>query len=493
MPARWSEQLDSALVRSAYDVIVIGSGPNGLAAANVAARRGLSTIVIEARDTIGGGLRSAELTLPGFVHDVCSSVHPMAVASPFFRELPLGEHGLEWITPKAAAAHPLDSGEAVMVYNDIDRTAAALGVDQRRYQRAIGAIARDWLLLERDILAPIGFPSHPLSFARFGLPALLPAQLYSRLTFSTARARALFAGCAAHSVLPLSAPGSTAVGLVLASVGHAHGWPVARGGSQSIADALVANLRAHGGEIITGVNVERHDQLPKAEVVLFDTSPRAMAKIMRDRFPSGFSGKLNRYSYGPGAFKVDWALSAPIPWQARECGDAATVHVGGTLEEIAVAECAPWRGECAERPFVLVTQPTVVDGSRAPAGKHTAWGYCHVPNGSTMDMTERIEAQIERFAPGFRDTILARSVRSPSTIERENENLVGGDVGGGSNELVNLIFRPTWRRYATPVRGVWLCSAATPPGGGVHGMCGYHAAMTALAGDSHGSNGNRAS
>jgi phytoene dehydrogenase-like protein len=480
-------------VRSAYDVVVIGSGPNGLAAAIVAARRGLWTVVLDAHDTIGGGLRSAELTLPGFVHDVCSSVHPMAVASPFFRDLPLSQHGLEWITPTAAAAHPLDGGDAVILYNDPERTAAALGVDQRRYLRTVGAIARDWHRLERDILGPIGFPQHPLSFARFGLPALLPAQVYARLSFSTARARALFAGCAAHSILPFCAPGSAAVGLALAAAGHARGWPVARGGSRSIADALAATLRSHGGEIVTGINVERHEQLPKAEVLLFDTSPRAMAKIMGDRFPHGFAASLERYRYGPGAFKVDWALSAPIPWKARECHDATTVHVGGTLDEITAAETAPWRGECAERPFVLVTQPSIVDDSRAPAGKHTAWGYCHVPNGSTVDMTARIEAQIERFAPGFRDTILARSVRSPSTIERENQNLVGGDVGGGSNALFNLIFRPTWRRYATPIHGVYLCSAASPPGGGVHGMCGYHAAMTALAGGGHGDSGNRTS
>ena len=481
------EELDSAPVRSAYDVVVIGSGPNGLAAAIVAARRGLSTVVLEANDTIGGGLRSAELTLPGFVHDVCSSVHPMAVASPFFRELSLGQYGLEWITPTAAAAHPLDGGDAVMLYNDVARTAASLGGDERRYRRTLGAIASAWPRLERDILGPIGFPEHPFTFARFGLPALLPAQVYARLSFSTGRARAFFAGCAAHSVIPLSAPGSTAIGLALAAAAHARGWPVARGGSQSIADALAAALRAHGGEIVTGINVERYEQLPAAGITLFDTSPRAMAKVMGDRFPRRFTASLERYRYGPGAFKVDWALSAPIPWQARECQEAATVHVGGTLDEIAAAEAAPWRGECAERPFVLVTQPSVVDRSRAPAGRHTAWGYCHVPNKSTFDMTGRIEAQIERFAPGFRDTILARSVRSPATIERENANLVGGDVGGGSNELSNLVFRPTWRRYATPRRGVYLCSAASPPGGGVHGMCGYHAAVTALAGGRHGS------
>lgn len=469
-------------MRSSYDVVVIGSGPNGLAAAIVAARRGLSTIVLEAHDTIGGGLRSAELTLPGFVHDTCSSVHPMGIASPYFRELALEEHGLEWIIPKAAAAHPLDGGDAVILHNDVHQTASELGPDEKGYERSIGVVARNWNKLERDILGPIGFPSHPIAYARFGLPALVPAQLYARSVFSTTRARALFAGVAAHSILPFTRPGGTAVALALAAVGHARGWPVPRGGAQSIARALAARLRSHGGEIETGVNVERYEQLPKSNVVLFDTSPRAMARIMADRLPSGFARSLERYRYGPGAFKVDWALSAPIPWKSPTCLQASTVHVGGTLEEIAAAESAPWRGECAERPFVLVTQPSVFDDARAPAGKHTAWGYCHVPNGSTVDMTARIESQIERFAPGFKDVILARAVSSPWAIERENPNLIGGDVGGGSNELLNLFFRPTWRRYATPVRGVYLCSAATPPGAGVHGMCGYHAAMAALAG-----------
>jgi phytoene dehydrogenase-like protein len=309
--------------------------------------------------------------------------------------------------------------------------------------------------------------------------------------FSTTRGRALFAGCAAHSILPFSEPGSSAFALALAAVAHAHGWPVARGGSQSIADALVTVLRANGGEVVTGTKIERHEQLPQAGVILFDTSPRVMAAIMGDRFPRGFADRLRRYRYGPGAFKVDWALKAPIPWKSRECLEAATVHVGGTFEEIAAAEAAPWRGECAERPFVLVTQPSVFDPTRAPSGRHTAWGYCHVPNGSTFDMTTRIEAQVERFAPGFRDVIVARSTRGPATIESENENLVGGDVGAGSNDLVNLFFRPTWRRYATPVPGVYLCSAATPPGAGVHGMCGYHAAQAALAGGLHGSDRDR--
>jgi phytoene dehydrogenase-like protein len=467
-------------VRSTYDVVVIGSGPNGLAAAIVAASRGFSTVVLEARDTVGGGLRSAELTLPGFVHDVCSSVHPMAVASPFFRELPLAEHGLTWITPPAAAAHPLERGEAVVLYNDAERTADALGVDRKRYLRTVGAIARDWKSIERDILGPLGIPRHPLSFMRFGLAALLPANAFAGLAFSTPRARALFAGCAAHSMIPFSHAASAAIGLALASVAHAHGWPVARGGSQSIANALASHLRSLGGEIVLEFAVDTHAQLPAAKHVLFDTSPRALSRIMGNRMPVRFSQKLERYPNGPGVFKIDWALSAPIPWKARECADAATVHVGGTLEEIALAEAAPSQGECAERPFVLVTQPSLFDSTRAPSGKHTAWGYCHVPNGSTVDMTSRIEAQIERFAPGFADVIVARAVRSPAIVERDNANCIGGDIGGGSNELLNLFFRPTWRMYSTPINGVHLCSAATPPGAGVHGMSGYHAAMRAL-------------
>lgn len=467
-------------MRSTYDVVVIGSGPNGLAAGIVAAQQGRSVLLIEARETIGGGLRSAELTLPGFVHDVCSSVHPMAVASPFFRGLPLAGQGLTWITPPAAAAHPLDTGDAVVLYNDAVRTADSLGVDGREYLRAIGALGRLWPDIEGDILGPLGFPSHPVSYARFALPALLSATIFARLSFSTVRARALFAGCAAHAIRPLSSPGSAAIAIALAAVAHAHGWPVARGGSQSIADALAAHFRSLGGEIMTGTAIENASQLPAAKSLLFDTSPRAMARIMRDRLPASYVEKLERYPYGPGAFKVDWALSEPIPWKARACLDAATVHVGGTHEEIAESESAPWRGECAERPFVLVTQPSVFDASRAPAGRHTAWAYCHVPNGSTTDMTARIESQIERFAPGFRDTILARAVTTPATMEHDNANLVGGDVGAGSNSLLNILFRPTWRMYGTPARGVYLCSAATPPGAGVHGMCGYHAATLAL-------------
>ncbi len=460
--------------------MVIGAGPNGLAAAIVAAQRGLSSVVIEARETIGGGLRSAELTVPGFMHDVCASVHPMAIASPFFRSLPLARLGLEWITPPAAVAHPLDSGDAVMLWNDIERTIDALGADAAQYRRTVGAIAHDWANLESDLLAPLAFPAHPLSYARFGVQALLPARAYARLAFSTPRARSLFAGCAAHSIVPLSYAGTAAFGLVLAAVAHVYGWPIARGGSQSIANALAAHLRALGGEIVTGTTIEQHQQLPSATHVMFDTSPRALAHIMGTRLPREYAHTLKRYPHGPGVFKIDWALNAPIPWKARECHEAATVHVGGTLEEIAESEAAPWRGECAERPFVLVTQPSLFDASRAPAGHHTAWGYCHVPNGSTVDMTARIEAQMERFAPGFRDVVIARAVHTPSTLQASNANLIGGDIGGGSNDLLNLLFRPTWRQSATPVPGIHLCSAATPPGAGIHGMCGFHAAVRAL-------------
>ena len=463
-----------------YDVVVVGSGPNGLAAGIVAARHGLSVVVIEAHDTIGGGTRTAELTLPGFRHDVCSAVHPMGRASPFFRQLPLHEFGLEWITPPAAAAHPLDGGDAALLGNSLEETVERLGSDGRAYARWIGPIVRQWSELEADILGPIGFPAHPFAYARFGLEALLPATLFAKLAFSSEKARALFAGNAAHSILPLSRLGSAAVGVVLCAVAHRFGWPIPRGGSQAIAEALGGCLRSLGGKIVTGHPVETHRELPTARLVLFDTAPRDMVRILGDRLPGRYRRQLEQYRYGPGAFKIDWALSQPIPWTARECARAATVHVGGTLEEIALSEQAPWKGGHAEKPFVLVTQPSLFDSSRAPPGKHTAWGYCHVPNGSDRSMTDAIELQIERFAPGFRDVILARSVRSPSVLERDNPNLVGGDVGGGSNELVSLLFRPTRRLYSTPARGIYLCSAATPPGGGVHGMCGWNAAMSAL-------------
>jgi phytoene dehydrogenase-like protein len=467
-------------MKQSYDIVVVGSGPNGLAAAIVAARCGLSTVVLEAGKTCGGGTRSAELTLPGFLNDVCSAVHPMAAASEFFRRLPLAEFGLAWITPPTAAAHPLDSGEAVLLTNDVAETARLLGADRSHYLHTIGAIAKRWPAIESNVLGPLKMPEHPVDFGLFGLLALLPANIFAKATFSSVRARALFAGTAAHSIRPLSSPGSAAIGLVLSAVAHAYGWPIPKGGSQAIANALLRYFESLGGEIITEFKVESWRQLPPSRVVLFDTSPRTMARIAADRLPRSYVRALERYPYGPGIFKLDWALNAPIPWKAPDCLTSATVHVGGTLEEIAESERAPWNNRCAEKPFVLVTQPSLFDSTRAPRQKHTAWGYCHVPKGCDVDMTQRIEGQIERFAPGFRDVILCRTARSPSMLESENPNLVGGDVGGGSNELLNLFFRPTWRMYSTPAPGVYLCSASTPPGGGVHGMCGYHAAIRAI-------------
>jgi phytoene dehydrogenase-like protein len=436
-------------------------------------------VLHEANDTIGGGLRSGELTLPGFVHDVCSSVHPMG-PSPFFRSLPLDKHGLEWITPRAAVAHPLDGGDAVVIWNDLERTAESLGSDRQRYLRTIGAVARAWEQLEGDLMSPLGFPARPFSYARFGIQALLPAHGYANAVFTTSRVRSMFAGLAAHSMLPLTNFGSAAVALALGGVAHASGWPVARGGSQSIADALVSSFRSLGGEVRTSSEITTHEQLGEARRLLFDTSPQAMARIMGSRFPDGFSRKLERFPRGPGVFKIDWALNAPIPWAAKECLEASTVHVGGTLAEIAVSEAAPWQGKHAEKPYVLLTQPSLFDSTRAPTGNHTAWGYVHVPNGSTVDMTEAIESQVERFAPGFRDVVIARSVRTTALIEAGNANFIGGDIGTGSLELLHLLLRPTWRHYATPDPRVFLCSAATPPGPGIHGMCGYHAATKAL-------------
>jgi phytoene dehydrogenase-like protein len=463
-----------------YDVVVVGSGPNGLSAAIVAARCGLSTLVVEAEDTIGGGTRSAELTLPGFIHDICSAVHPMAVASPLFRALPLAEHGLEWIVPPVAAAHPLDDGTAAVSTDSLEDTARLLGPDRDAYLSSIGSIVRNWPKLENDILGPFGIPSHPVQFTRFGMKALLPATVFARMRFSSRNARALFAGNAAHSILPLESLGSSSIGLVMAAVAHVYGWPIPRGGSQSIANALASYLTSLGGVIVTGQKVDSIEELPPSRVVLFDTSPRGLVQIAGKRLSSGYIRALERFRYGPAVFKVDWALNGPIPWKSADCLRTATVHVGGTLEEMAASERAPWRGECAERPFVLVTQPSLFDDSRAPAGKHTAWGYAHVPNGSTVDMTERIEAQIERFAPGFRDLVIGRAARGSVALEQHDANLVGGDISGGANDLKQLLLRPTWRMYSTGSKGIYLCSASTPPGGGVHGMCGYHAARRAI-------------
>jgi len=447
---------------------VIGSGPNGLAAAILLARAGHTVTVHEASGTIGGGTRSAELTLPGFLHDVCSSIHPMAVNSPCFEHFPLAEHGLEWIDPPLACAHPLDDGTAVILDRSLDITATNLGQDGNAWRKLIGPLIDIWPRIRNDALSPLlRIPRHPLLMAKFGLHALRPARALAEGQFRGHRARALFAGMAAHSVLPLEDIPSAAIALVFAICAHTRGWPLPLGGSQRIADALVSYLRTLGAEVLPNSPVTT---LPDAPVVMCDITPRQFLSIAGERLPGGYRNALQRYRYGPGSFKVDWALDAPIPWQAKDCALAGTVHLGGTLEEIAA-----WEAKFEGHPFVLITQPSLFDPSRAPNGKHTAWGYCHVPNGSTQDMTNAIESQVERFAPGFRSRILARYTSSPAQLEARNANIIGGDVGGGAMSLRQTLIRPTPSLYRTPLKGVYLCSSSTPPGGGVHGMCGYNA------------------
>ncbi len=465
----------------AVDAVVIGSGPNGLAAALVLAGVGWSVRVIEGANEPGGGLRSAELTLPGFVHDICSAIHPLGIASPFFRTLPLAKYGLEWIQPPVPVAHPLETG-AVALERSIADTARMLNGDGLAYQRLFEPLVHRWDDLLPELLAPLHFPRAPLPLARFGTAAIRSASSLALARFARPPARALFAGLAAHSIQPLDRPITAAVALVLATAGHAAGWPLPRGGSRAIAQALALHLRALGGQIETGHTVRSLAELPRARAILLDISPRQLLRLAGDRLPARYRAALARYRYNPGTFKIDWALSGPIPWRDPVCARAGTVHIGGSIEEIAEAERAPWAGTAAERPFVLLAQPSLFDHTRAPAGQHTAWAYCHVPNGSSTDMTARIEAQVERFAPGFRHRILARSVMNPAALEHHNPNLVGGDINAGVQDLRQLYFRPVaaLNPYRTPLRGVYICSAATPPGGGVHGMCGYHAAMTAL-------------
>jgi len=466
-----------------YDAIVIGAGPNGLAAAISLAREGLSVLVLEARDTIGGGTRTAELTLPGFAHDVCSAVHPLGVASPFFRTLPLEEHGLEWIHPAIPLAHPLDDGTAAVLERSIETTSRKLGSDAAAYRKLMAPLVAGWDGLAGDLLGPLSVPPrHPFILARFGLHAIRSARGLAESTFKSEHARALFAGMAGHSMLPLERSPTAAFGLLLGITGHTVGWPIARGGSQRIADALECYLRSLGGEMVTGALVESIDDLPSARAIVCDVTPRQLLHMAGHRLPPGYRRNLGRYRYGPGVFKLDLALDGPIPWEAEACARAGTVHVGGSLPEIAVAERTVWRGEHPENPLVLLAQQSLFDPSRAPAGKHTVWAYCHVPHGSTVDMTDRIEAQIERFAPGFRERILARSTKSAVDMERYNPNYIGGDINGGIQDLWQHFTRPTFRLvpYSTPVKGLYLCSSSTPPGGGVHGMCGYFAARAAL-------------
>lgn len=464
------------------DALVIGSGPNGLAAAIEIARAGYSVRVLEAAPEIGGGTRNAELTLPGFVHDVCSAVHPMGILSPFYTTLPLADHGLVWVQPRASIAHPLDDGPAILLHRSLERTAEGLGRDGRAYQRLVGPFVERAIELLADAMAPLRIPKHPIQMARFGLRGAFSANRLARILFREERARALLAGCAGHSVLPLSQPLTAALGVLFAVTGHAEDWPVARGGSHAIARALASYLKSLGGEIETDHRVERLDALPEARVVLFDTSPEQLARIAGEALPAGYRRRLGRYRYGPGVFKLDWALDGPIPWKDPACLEASTVHVGGTLEEICASERDMYQGRHNDRPYLIVCQQSQFDPTRAPAGKHTGYAYCHVPHSSTLDRTAAIEAQIERFAPGFRDRILARHAMNTADFERHNPNYKGGAITGGVADAFQLFNSPVTRLdpYSTPDPRLFICSAATPPGGGVHGQCGYWAARSAI-------------
>ncbi len=469
--------------QSTYDAVIVGSGPNGLAAAITLAGAGCSVLVLEAEKTIGGGTRTAELTLPGFKHDICSTIHSLGVSSPFFRTLPLAEYGLEWVYPPASLAHLLDDGTAVLLERSIEATGQWLGRDAAAYRKLMEPLAANWEKLSRDILGPLRIPPrYPWVMARFGWYALRSARDLATSWFEGERARALFAGLAAHAIQPLEQRATAAFGLVLGTTGHAAGWPMARGGSHKIAEALAGYLEALGGEIVTDWRVETLDELPPARAILCNVTPRQLLCLAGERLPAGYRRRLQGYRYGPGVFKVDWALDGPIPWKARECARAATLHVGGTLEQIAAAERAVWQGKHPEKPYIILVQQSPFDPTRAPQGKQTAWAYCHVPAGSTVDMTERIEARIECLAPGFRDLILARRTMSAAEMEQYNSNYIGGDINGGVQDLRQQFTRPTLRLvpYSTPLKGLYICSSSTPPGGGVHGMCGYYAAQAAL-------------
>ncbi len=465
------------------DAVVVGAGPNGLAAAITLAAAGLHVRVYEAAPTAGGGCRTEALTLPGFDHDVCSAVHPLALASPFMRRLDLQARGVQLLQPQVPLAHPLPDGRAATLHRSVDETATGLGRDAAAYSDLMGPLVERWDDVVGELLSSLRRPpGHPFTLARFGLAGVQPVRRLARRRFEGDAAQALLGGVAGHAMLPLSAPGTSAFGMLLTMLGHAVGWPVVAGGSGRIVDAMLAVLVELGAEVVTDHRVDSLAALPPAKVTLLDVTPRQLVALAGDRLRPSAQRRLARFRYGPGVFKLDWALSGPVPWLAPECRQAGTVHLGGTLAELEASEAEVAARRHPERPYVIVSQPTVVDGSRAPAGRHTLWAYCHVPHGSDVDMTAAVEAQLERFAPGFRDLVLARHARGPAELEADNANYVGGDINGGVQDLRQTLLRPVaqWNPYATPLDGVYLCSSSTPPGGGVHGMCGHLAARSAL-------------
>jgi phytoene dehydrogenase-like protein len=466
-----------------YDAVVVGAGPNGLSAAIEVARNGGKVLVVEANETPGGGVRSAEVTLPGFVHDICSTQYPLVAGSPFLSTLPLDEFGLEWENPDLPLAHPMDDGSAAEMHTSVERTANLLGPDSESYRAVFAPYVDRADELAPDLLAPLQFPRHPFLMARFGLNALQPASFLARRRFETENARALFSGIAAHAFMKLDRPITAAIALMLGVYGHRHNWPFVRGGSGKLTEAMVGYLQSIGGEIQTGWRVNSVSELPEARATLLNVTPKQVLQLAGDRLPGRYRRSLEKFRYNPGVFKMDWAVSEPVPWTSDVARRAGTVHLGGTMQEIVISEDLVNRGIHPEKPFVLLAQPSLFDASRAPEGKHTVWAYCHVPNGSTVDMSERIEQQIERFAPGFRETVLARHVRFTADLEAENANCIGGEINGGVQDIVQHFMRPVarWNPYRTPVPGLYICSASTPPGGGVHGMSGYHAARAALA------------
>jgi phytoene dehydrogenase-like protein len=464
-----------------FDAIVVGSGPNGLAAAILMQQNGLSVLLLEAKSEIGGGLRTAELTLPGFKHDICSAIHPLAAASPFFKTLPLADYGLSYIYPEINAAHPLEHANSAVLCRSIDETALHLGADENTYRNLMRSVTKNWPLIDADVLGPLHYPKHPLALASFGLNAIKPATLLAN-KFKTKQSKALLAGMAAHAMQPLTNMATSAIALVLLAAGHLQGWPVPKGGSDSIANALAAYFVSLGGKIETDTYVKSLDELPSARAILFDITPKQLLQIAGHKFSSIYKWQLERYRYGMGVYKIDWALDEAIPFSSEACKKAGTVHIGNTLNEIRDAEQQTWSGKHPNKPFVLLAQQSLFDDTRAPKGKHTAWAYCHVPAGSTRNMTDAIETQIERYAPGFRDVILAKHTMDTVQMEEYNPNYIGGDINGGVIDLGQLFTRPALRYspYKTSEKGMYICSASTPPGGGVHGMCGYYAAKKAL-------------